>query len=227
VRREPLTAFHEALRFGPGRCPPDLFEGSVPHIVRGLKVHANNISHARHVALEETYPRLLERMGAEAFHRAADDFLGSGAIAGRWLDGIGQGFEEYLEDASHRDLARTEWAWLEAFHAKEAVAITLAELAAMKAEELVNVPLRPHPALRLVRLEQPRSFDWNPPLTGDGDHLLIARPNAEVMLRRIAAAEVDIIAWLERPTAEDELGRNPESLLTLIEAGALCLGEPS
>lgn len=75
MQPDDLNAFHQALRLGPGFCPPDLFEGTVPAIVRGLKAHANNIGYARHMALEETYPRLARRVGPAAFHEAAERFL--------------------------------------------------------------------------------------------------------------------------------------------------------
>ena len=106
MQPDALTGLHQALRFGPGYCPPNLFEGSVPAIGRGLKVHANNISHARHVALEETYPRLVDLMGLEEFHAAAEAFLERDGICFRALDSIGEGFEQLLDDAAHRNLAR-------------------------------------------------------------------------------------------------------------------------
>ncbi len=37
--------------------PDDLFAGPHERVLVGMKVHANTISHARLVALEETFPR--------------------------------------------------------------------------------------------------------------------------------------------------------------------------
>lgn len=224
MRPEPLAAFHQALRLGPGYCPPDLFDGSVPAIVRGLKVHANNISHARHIALEETYPRLAREMGLEAFHAVAELFLEQEAVLGRSLDGLGKGFDELIDELTHRDLARAEWAWLQSFHAAEADALTLVELAAMTAEELHDSSFDLHPATRLIGLERPERFAWDEPLRGAGDKLLLTRPEAEVLPRRVGPVEAEIVALIaNRQRAGDLLDRGPAALITLIGAGALVL----
>lgn len=213
MRPEPFAAFHAGLRFGPGRCPPDLFEGSVTAIVRGLKVHANNITRARHVALEETYPRLVERMGPEPFRQAARVFLDNSRILGRSLDTLGFGFEQGLAVAAHRDLARVEWAWIETFHAAEADSLDLAALSEMTPEHLANASFALHPATRCVALEDPDAFEWNCVVSGEGPHVLLTRPGAEMMLRRI---HFD-------PAAALASGEDPSSLITLIDAGAVRL----
>lgn len=223
---EQLSAFHQALRFGLGHCPPDLFEGSVPSIVRGLKVHANNVAHVRHVALEETYPRLLNRMGADAFHAAADSFLDGTAALSLPLDALGEGFETVLDVNIHRDLARVEWAWLQSFHAGEAEALTLAALASFRPEELVETRIALHPATRLVRLEEPALFDWGGSSCGNGGEVLLTRPDATVLLRRVDAVSAQSIALLEsNPRAGELLGGDPTIMLALIEAGAIYLGD--
>jgi hypothetical protein len=224
MRPDPLIALHQALRFGPGYCPPELFEGSVPAIVRGLRVHANNIAHARHIALEETYPRLLRKMGEHAFRHAAEAFLDLPGVLGRSLDALGAGFDEYLAEAGERDLARTEWAWLEAFHAFDAAALVLAELAAMKPESLVDAALGLHPATRIAVLEEPAAFAWDEPIGGAGEDLLLTRPDAELKLRWIGPAEAKLVRLLaSSPVPMTVLDEEPAALISLIDAGALVL----
>lgn len=217
-----FTSLHQALRFGPGYCPRELFEGSVPAIVRGLKVHANNISHARHVALEETYPRLLELMGIAAFHAAAEAFLESDGVTCRSLDTIGEGFEKLLDDPTHRNLARAEWAWLDAFHAAEGEALALAALAGIDPETLITARLALHPATRWFALEDPHSLAWD--IAGEGNVLLVTRPQTEVLLRRADSVAADILSLLSKScAASDVLGADPTTLIALIDAGAVVL----
>lgn len=222
MRPDPFIAFHNALRFGPGHCPPDLFAGGVPQIVRGLKVHANNISHARHVALEETYPRLLERMGAEEFHSFAETFLTEPAAAGRSLNLLGQGFADHLGDPAHRDIARVEWAWLECYCATEDDAFSLGELASLAPAALLDIVLTLHPATHLVELEEPAIFGWSEDGGEQAPFLLLSRPDAEVLLRRVGEGEARLARMLASPRkAGDLLDQDPSSLFTLIEVGAI------
>ncbi len=224
MQPEPLIAFHQALRYGPGHCPPDLFDGTVPSIVRGLKAHANNIGHARHVALEETYPRLRRRMGSDSFHAAAERFLDDNRVLGRSLDTLGSGFELFLENPGERDLARAEWAWLEAYGAAEGAVLTLAELAKMDPHSLVDAHLAIHPATRCVALEAPESFVWEDGLAGDGNFLLLSRPHSDVLVRRIDAVEAKIVALLARAVRASELlGGEATALIALVQAGTIRL----
>ena len=224
MRHEPFTAFHQALRLGPGYCPPDLFDGSVAAIVRGLKVHANNIAHARHVALEETYPRLLSHMGLGRFHQAAERFLTDPVALGRALDQLGEGFEAILDDPAERDLARAEWLWLETFNAAETQAVTLAELALLTPEALLAAEFRLHSATRWLALEQPASFNWDDAFDQDGDTVLLTRPDSTVTVRRISGEAATLLPSLikSRPAGE-MLEADPSALITLVGAGAILL----
>jgi hypothetical protein len=224
MRPDAFFAFQQALNRGPGYCPPDLFEGGVPSIVRGLKVHANNISHARHVALEETYPRLLKLIGLESFHEVAGRFLDQAEVLGRSLDLLGEGLDQCLDDPSHRNLARAEWAWLEAFHAADAHALTLAELAALDPETLTRAHFTLHPATRWFALEEPYELAWDHPVADPGNALLLTRPESEVQLRGIDGRATAVLSLLSVPrTPADLLGTEALALIALIEAGAVVL----
>ena len=224
MQPDALTGLHQALRFGPGYCPPKLFEGSVPAIVRGLKVHANNISHARHVALEETYPRLVGLMGLEEFHAVAEAFLERDGICFRALDSIGEGFEQLLHDAAHRNLARAEWAWLESFHAAEGKALTLGELAGLDPLTLIAARAGLHPAARWFALEDPHWLAWDNAMAGEGNVLLLTRPENEVLVRRVDEDAADVLSLLSKSCpAGDLLGTEPATLIMLIDAGAVML----
>ena len=222
--REALTDMHLALRFGPEYCPPDLFVGSVPAIVRGLKVHANNISHARHVALEATFPRLVSCMGLDHFHAVAEAFLDGDRATSRCLDAIGRGFDRFLDDPMHRDLARAEWAWLEAFQAGESHALELAELAALDPAAVIAARFGLHPATRWLLLEDPHFLAWDKAIPGEGHVLLLTRPQSEVLVHRVNEIAADILSLLSWPCpASDLLSAEPATVIALIDAGAVVL----
>lgn len=226
MRPDPFIAFHRALEFGPGSCPADLFAGSVPSIVRGLKVHANNIAYARHMALEQSYPRLLQLLGLQAFHDAAERFLDQPQIANRSLDSLGEGFTQLLDDPAHRNLGNAEWAWLQVFHAAEAKALTLAELATLDAETLIGARFSLHSAVRWFPLEEPFQLPWDHPLSDDGEALLLTRPESEVKLQRIDSGATAVLSLLSTPCTPGELlGTEALKLIALIDAGAIVLEE--
>ena len=58
------------------------------------------------------------------------------------------------------DLARLEFAWLEAYHAAEAQPLPLAAIAALTAEQLVAARLRLHPSVRLLRSDYAVERIW-------------------------------------------------------------------
>lgn len=209
-----------ALAFGPDHCPPDLFSGPVDAIVRGLKAHANHISHARHVAMEETYLRTRDLLGAEAFFDAAESHLDRAAALRAPMAGIGSSFAEQLTGPA-RDLAMVEWAWLEAHGAADAPAFDLAAIAEASAEAVVSSIVSLHPATRRVDLAHPAEFTWEgapmPAAT-----ILVTRPRYDVLVTAIDPSTALLLAQLAVPHAlGDLLERDPAATTTLVTAGAL------
>ena len=187
-------------------------------------MHANNISHARHIALEQTYPRVLELIGLDRFHAVAEAFLESDGVACRCLDAVGHGFERFLDDPTHRNLARAEWAWLESFHAAEGNPLALTELAAFEATALMCASFALHPATRWFALEYPGWVAWDNAMPGEGNVILFTRPESEVLVRRVDESAADVLALLSTsPPVGDLLRVNPTILITLIDAGAVVL----
>jgi hypothetical protein len=213
MRPDPQLALQTALRRGPDFCPPDLFTGSVAAIVRGLRVHANTIAHARHVALEQTYPKLREAIGAEAFHRAAEQHLAGDEVLARSLDTLGEGLHRHLDHAGARDLARLEWAWLLVYHAADATSLDLGTVTALDPEALIALRIIRHPATQIVVHE------------GDDRQTLLARPDAEVQTTDLTPASEKLLDRCNQAVAMGELLNEfaPAAVLHLISAGALTM----
>lgn len=211
----------DAIQGGPTCLPDDLLAGTRPSQFRALKAYANTISHARFVALEETYPLTRQHLGEEAFHAVATHFLDGPHPRSQALRLIGDGFAEMLDSAAARDLANIEWAWLESHGAADAPAMLLERLKGISPEKLVEAKVLIHPTARIVALEQPSEHLF-PDLSGEGTHVLITRPEADVLVNLAGSAEAHLLALAATPIAFGRLlARNAEAATHLVRSGAL------
>ena len=174
--------FINTINDGPNRLDPALFAGSPDRILLGLKAHANTISHARIVALEETFPLTRQHLGDAAFNTFARDFVETGIARASDANRIGSGFPETLNDAATAELAQIEWAWLESYHAADAQALTLADLGRMDEATLLALPVTPHPSARVLDISSPIAAVLNELAGQQPAALLCVRPEAEVRL---------------------------------------------
>ncbi len=191
----------QTLAHGPNHLEPGLFAGPLDRVLLGLKAHANTISHARLVALEETFPLTRAAIGAEAFNHLSRAYLDMPFATSRPLLLIGSAFPSFLasggEPAPVIDLARAEWAWLLAYHAAEALPFALASIAGQPAETILETPVQAHPAAHVLTLAAPAG----PALASLGDVagariLLFSRPQADVLVTAIEPAERALFARL-------------------------------
>lgn len=187
--RDAQAVIAATLLGGPDHLPAGLFAGDRGAVLRGLRVHANAISHARLVALEDSFPRTRDHLGAAEFNRVSRAFVDSGGAQGRALALIGAAFPDWLADPLAADLARAEWAWLESYHAADAPALALADLAGMDEAALLGLVVRRHPAVRVVALAHPSAPLLDPCLPRGAPALLIARSDAAVRVLAIDAAD--------------------------------------
>lgn len=231
------THFARTIALGPSACPHGLFAGDPERVLRGLKVHANTISHARLVALEETFPQTREMLGPAAFHALSHGYLDAGHGRDRSLDQLGEAFVQWLADnqASSlvRELALFEWLWLESYHAAEATPLGTAEIAWMDAEELGSLRLRPHPAARVTPCSDALAAQLGVP--GPGKWALIARPDVQVLVRRLEDPCMAMLAAVEETrtffqAVETFLARQTDNdplaaMQFLLGAGVLVKGD--
>lgn len=231
-----------ALDHGPAHLPDNLFSGSRERVLAGMKVHANTISHARLVALEETFERTRAAIGHDAFNRHSRLFLEQPGVTGQPLAMIGAGFDAFLagqgEAAGVPDLARFEWLWLEAYHAADAEPLALTALAGLAPEALLAVRLAAHPSARADRLAPLVRAELASEVPGleQAEAVLLVRPHAEVLICALSAAAAAVLALAHNPQTignllalpgehpddeERQADANMQALVTLINAGAL------
>jgi hypothetical protein len=226
------TNFIDTINDGPDRLDPKLFAGPTDRVLLGLKAHANTISHARIVALEETFPLTRQHLGEAAFNTLARDFVETATARASDANRIGLGFPDYLSDASTAELARIEWAWLESYHATEADSLSLTDLGGLSETALLALPVAPHPSTRIVDISAPIAAALNELAGQQPAAILCVRPGAEVRLVPLDTVQRAVFAASAGKNATfgnllgialEQAGEQAplEPILHLIGAGAL------
>lgn len=182
------SAFMAALQKGPDYLPNEMFSGTLRRAFLGVKAHANTISHARLVAIEDSYPKLRERLGPELFNTLSRDFIEQDTTRQKDINDLGQGFADYIAehgvDGASVDLARIEWAWLQSYHAADADVLTMQDIAALDEDGLMALPLIWAPSTQYIILQDQLA----PELGLDTDDavdlvaIAIARQNNDVLI---------------------------------------------
>lgn len=229
------SRFIACLQKGPAHFPDHLFSEDRARALLGLKAHANTISHARLVALENAYPKVHAHLGHEDFHAISRDYIEQDHILTRDMNMIAADFAAYLDAIGHHgtvaDLARIEWAWLESYRAAEADPLELTDIATLGEEDLLALVIGAHPAIRLISLTGTLSSELNELGDETPDALMIARPAAQVLFHSMSALEHEIAKKIANVATMGnllntaiELGGEAtamEHVIKLIQAGAL------
>jgi hypothetical protein len=231
--------FIQTIKTGPDALDPSVFAGPFDRILLGLKAHANTISHARLVALEECFPKTRDAMGDIVFNKISRDYCETAMACAAGQNAIGRHFPEFLIGQSVMqnisDLAAIEWMWLESYHAIDAKTLVLADIAGMSDSDLIALEVAAHPAAKCLILNAPlhpnmselQEIDTAPYA------VLIVRPEAEVLLVPIdkstaesfaKANNISTIGNLFAHLSEQGSEADPlAAVMTLLQAGALTL----
>jgi hypothetical protein len=226
------TSFIDTINHGPDRLDPALFAGPPGRVLLGLKAHANTISHARLVALEETFPLTRQHLGDAGFNAMARDFAETAAAKASDANRIGSGFAYSLSDPVTSQLAQIEWAWLESYHSAEALPLKLGELSALDEAALLALPVGPHPSARMVEVSSPIASTLEELAGQQPAAILCVRPDAEVYLVPLDTVQCEVFTESARKSATlgnllaiaiELAGEQAplEPILHLIGAGAL------
>ncbi len=235
-------AMMQALDHGPDFLADGLFAGSRERVLAGMKVHANTISHARLVALEDTFPRVRGLLGDAQFNALSRLYVAQPEAAARMLVQLGDGFPAYLaycgEPRFSIDLARFELRWLASYHAAEAPWLRLADLAGIEPQVLMEVAVKQHPAACLERFDPKvnRLIGAQVPGLAQAAAILLTRPEAMVLITPASAAMDALFAAAKNPITIGNLLASPyepaamdqpcpddcmQALIALLNAGAL------
>jgi len=233
--------FLHTLNEGPNALDPDLFDGPVDRVLLGLKAHANTISHARLMALEQSFPMTLEAIGKDDFNNISREYIELDDTKKHDNSQLGYNFSNFLNTCGIQtnfcELAAIEWAWLESYNAQDAHSLTLEQLSEFDEEALLNQDVTWHPSVRLISLTDTIA----PPLeelnhvTENPVRMLIVRPDVDVKLLPLDALTHKILKeakniiplgnLLSIATETKDTDNPLQPLLNIIGSGALiCFG---
>jgi hypothetical protein len=228
--------FITTINEGPDALDHSLFDGPIDRVMLGLKAHANTISHARLVALEETFPLTKQALGDERFNQLSRAYVETPNARACDANSLGKSFSEFLraavDDQSMTELGNIEWAWLGSYHAAEATPLSLSDLADLDEASLLALPVALHPSARLVLTSYPLATPLGEIAGSQPYAILTLRPEAEVRLLPIEHIEAAIFYAAQQKDAtlgnllyaatEQSDNTDPSGpVMQLIGAGAL------
>jgi hypothetical protein len=237
-----IGAFAAALG-DPSAAPPAMTRGRLgAPDARRFSVYRNNVAVGLIGALEARYPVARRIAGDDAFRALARAYIRAKKPRSPVMIAYGEDFPEFVASCEGAepclaDLARLENAWVEAYHAADAAAATIGDLAELSPDLLPGTRIAFHPAARILRLSTPAASLWASaqsggpaaPIDGSPEDALVTRPDADVRVRilpplgydfamrlREGATLIDATGALDDPTFD--FGTH---LVGLIESGAV------
>jgi hypothetical protein len=192
-----IEAFAAALA-EPSAAPPAVTRGRLgAPDARRFSVYRNNVAVGLIGALEARYPASRRIAGDDAFRGLARAFARARKPRSPVMIAYGEDFPEFLAGrdgvaASLADVARLENAWVEAYHAADEDAATVADLAELSPDSMLEARIAFHPAARFLRFSTPAASIWAAaqgcagpaePVAGVGEDALVTRPDADVRVR--------------------------------------------
>lgn len=183
-----------------------------PAQARRFAVYRNNVAHGMIEALGASFPAVQRLVGEAFFAALARAYLAADPPRSPVLFHHGGGFGAFLDAFPPvagvpylGDVARLEWARLEAYHAADAEPAAIAALGAVAPERLADTRLVLHPSARLLRSRWPVYALWAASRdAGDPDAVdlaeaqavLVHRPALEVETRHLAPGSAAFLAAL-------------------------------
>jgi len=189
-----------------------------------LTLHRNTYRETLSEALAANFPAVVALIGPDGFEALALRFSIAWPPASPVLSEYGAAFPDFLASQAILgdipyigDVARLEWAWNQAFHAPDAMALTPQALG-QALENGETVDLHFHPSARLLASSPPVLAIWRwarrsdpnsapPTAAAGGEHLLVLRPADEVLVRALDVGAFALLTALQA-------GRPLETALT-------------
>ncbi|MBI2737113.1 MAG: putative DNA-binding domain-containing protein [Rhodospirillales bacterium] len=193
--------------------PPGLVGPDGEPSVRRFAVYRNNVVASLTEALMAAFPAVCRIVGDEFFRAMARSYVRSDPPTSPILLDYGAGFPDFVATFEPAmtlpylpDVARIERAWIEAYHAPEALALQVSDLADIEADRLAEIHLALHPSLRIVRSRLPALTIWRMnvangvpgpvDLAAGEEDTLVARPAAEVEVRSMPPGGAEFVTSL-------------------------------
>ncbi len=179
---------------------------------RRFDVYRNNMMVSLIEALEASFPVVQRLVGTDFFKAAAKTYIRREPPRSPVLLLYGESFGAFLDGFPPAagvpylgDVARLEWARVNAYHAADAEPLGIDRLAAIPEDALAATRFTLHPSLRLLRSRYPVASLWavtggaNPDAEVDmtrGEEVAVLRPMLAVDVRLLPAGGHDFMACL-------------------------------
>jgi hypothetical protein len=158
-RQPSYTAAFAAALIDPARETPAIVTGPAGKgAVKRYNVYRNNVTVSLIDALAAVYPAVQRITGVEFFRAMARFHIRAMPPTSPLLFEYGRDFPAFIEGYEHAqsmpwlaDTARLERAWLDAYHAGDAMPLSAEVLGSVPPERLADVVFAAHPATRIVR----------------------------------------------------------------------------
>jgi hypothetical protein len=204
--------------------------------VKRFAVYRNNVIVGLTEALLESYPAVRRILGEQCFRALAPLYIRECPPSSPVLLEYGATFPDFLPRVEAlerlpylRDVARIERAWLDAYHAPEAVPLDPATLARGLNDRSGEVCFTLHPSLRIIRSSFPALTIWRMniaegapspvDLEAGGEDVLIVRPQADVEVRHAPLGGAELLAALGRGECLDQAAEAALAVAPSFELG--------
>lgn len=176
-------------------------------------VYRNNVTVSLVRAMESNFPAIRKLLGETYFAGLAREFVQQNLPQSPLLFSYGDHFAEHLKQQFDlkdypylADVARLEQLWRQSYHEQDAASLAPEALAAFSSEEIAELRLTPHPALRLlasdyavhsifqVNREEGKKLEIS---LDQPEHVIITRANYAVMLQSVGKAAYCFIEALK------------------------------
>ena len=164
-----------------------------------FNVYRNNVIASLCEALQQSFPAVESLLGEDYFKALARAFVAEHPPASPVLMWYGAELGDFIGNFPPlqaypylADVARAEWAWLQAYHAEDAPPLDPAEIGSVAPDDVGNVRFETHPACRVFQSGWPvwdllraNRFDPDADIAVDlqvPQSVLITRPEFEVEL---------------------------------------------
>lgn len=178
-----------------------------------FNVYRNNVAVSLRDALGETFPVVKQLVGEEFFAGMAQAFVRENLPKTPVLLEYGGAFPRFIEQFSPADsvpyladMARLEWAWLQAYHAADAAPISADKLVEIEEEDLDGLRFETHPSLWLISSDWPVVSMWQAhqgtgapdlsDLPSGPEYGLVIRPEYDVEVHAISVGASQLIDQL-------------------------------
>ncbi len=193
-------AFAKALRDPTYPVPSPVRRPARTEQSRRFNVYRNNVVVSLTEALAAAFPAVRKLVGDAFFTSAARAYVEQEPPTSPIMLLYGQTFVAFLDSFAHARpvpylgaVARLEWAWLNAFHARDAEPISIEVLADLPPDALGGVRIELHPSFTLIRSQWPVASLWNALVSGEQSNPVDMQQGEDVVIVQ-PAMDVDVCA---------------------------------